>query len=727
MTKWRRRAADESAAGAGECGATVTAPDPGDVPGATPPSDPAAADRRPAGRPPREGPLEPHTQLQELQRGRKPGSRYYRLIPREKQVLRHVAPGEYEATAAILQPKSGPGRFRYRLRRALIGAVLPSKALPHQRLGKAKGLAIYASDNLSSSAYATEEILLALILAGTLALDRTIPIAIVVVALMAIIVTSYRQTIRAYPNGGGAYIVAKDNLGVWPSLVAGGALLVDYVLTVAVSVAAGVAAITSAVPELHSVRVEISVVVVVLLMLTHLRGIRESGNLFVIPVFLFIFVFGALIVVGLIRLALGHDLQAGLPTDPIIPGTGALTIFVLLRAFASGNAAVTGIEAVANGVPNFKPPEAKNAAAVQLFMVGLLAFFFMGTAILAQQMGVQPSESKTVVAQIAQTVFGHNVLFFLVQAVTALILLLAANTSFADLPVLSSVMARDSVLPRQFAFRGDRLAFSNGILVLAGSSIVLLIAFRAETHLLIPLYAVGVFSAITLSQAGMVVHWWRLRGSGWRRSLIVNAVGAAVTLIVTVIIAATKFLSGAWLSIVVMVLLVLLLWRIRGHYRSAKEQLDPGPLGEEPLEYRAFLTATAEAPVVIIPVDEINMAVLRSVAYARAMASNVTAIHVTDDRERGEALRREWEERVPTVPIVVVESPYRSIVAPILAYVDALDRATPNQLVAVVVPEFIPRWPWQRLLYNQLARRLRSALFDRPNTVIVDIPYHLRH
>ena len=704
----------------------MTAPDHGDLPGATPPSDPAPPDRRRAGRPPREGPLEPHTQLQELQQGRKPGSRYYRLIPREKQVLRHVAPGEYEATAAILQPTSGPGRIGYRLRRALIGAALPSKALAHQRLGKTKALAIFSSDNLSSTAYATEEILLALILAGTVALTHSIPIAIAIVVLAAVVVTSYRQILRAYPAGGGAYAVAKENLGTLPSLSVGSALLVDYVLTVAVSVAAGVAAITSAVPELRDARIEIAVALVVVLALAHLRGIRESGTAFVVPVFFFVGIFAVMILVGMIRLALGHDLHAGVPSDLVIPGTQAVALFLLLRAFASGSAALTGIEAIADGVPNFKPPEWKNAATTQIWMVIILAIFFISTTVLAHEIGVLPSESKTVVAQIAQAVFGNNALFYILQVATAMILILAANTSFAGLPVLASIMAKDSVMPRQFAFRGDRLAFSYGILALAAAAIVFLVVFKADTHKLIPLYAVGVFTAFTLSQAGMAARWWRRKEPGWRGALVVNGVGAAVTGVVAVIIAATKFLSGAWLSLVIIGLLVVLLWRIRGHYRAAKEQLDPGRLGEEPLEFRDFLTATAEAPVVIIPVDEINLAVLRSVAFARAMASNITAIHVTDDRERGEALRQEWEERVPTVPLVVVESPYRSLVAPILAYVDALDRATPNQLVAVVVPEFIPRWPWQRLLYNQLARRLRSALFDRPNTVIVDIPYHLR-
>ncbi len=677
---------------------------------------------------PGDGSLEPEVELHEIHRGAKPGSRYYRLTPSRQQKLRRIAPGEFEATTAAIRPATRAGRAVYWLRRILIGEPLATSQLVHERLSKTKALAIFSSDNLSSSAYATEEILLVLILAGTGALTRSIPIAFAIAALAAIVATSYRQTIRAYPNGGGAYVVAKENLGVAPSLLAGGALFVDYILTVAVSTAAGVAAISSAAPELHDLRIEIGVGFVAILTLGNLRGIRESGTIFAIPTYFFIFTFGAMIVTGFVRLMLGHDLTAAEPPHPIEPGLHGLTLFLFLRAFASGSAALTGIEAIANGVPYFKEPEAKNASTTLAWMAAILAAFFVGTTVLAHQFDVMPSESKTVVAQIAATVFGHNALFYMVQAATALILILAANTSFAGLPALASVMANDEVMPKQFAFRGDRLAFSNGILVLGAASSLLLIVFRAETHSLIPLYAFGVFTAFTLSQAGMVAHWWRTRDRGWRSALAVNTVGTAATAVVAVIVGGTKFLDGAWLSMAAIIILILLLWRVKAHYSTVNAQLAPAAApAAEPDAERSFL-AEAGAPgsqAVLVPVDEINRAVLRTIAYARSISENVTALHVTDEREQGERLREQWEALVPDVPLVIVESPYRSLVGPMLAYVDALDRKQPEQMVTVVLPQFITRWPWQRFLHNQLALRLKKALVARPNTVVVDVPYHL--
>lgn len=671
------------------------------------------------------GALEPDVELHEIHRGAKPGSRYYRLTPSRQQKLRRIAPGEFEATRAVLRPTTRLGQLGYQVRRILIGEPLATSELPHERLSKLKALAIFSSDNLSSAAYATEEILLILILAGTAALGKSVPISLAIAALAAIVATSYRQTIRAYPNGGGAYVVAKENLGAPASLMAGAALFVDYILTVAVSTAAGVAAVTSAVPDLHDLRIEIAVGFVALLTLGNLRGIRESGTIFAIPTYFFIFTFGGMLAVGAARLLLGHDLHAAEPPEPLEAGTHGLTLFLLLRAFASGSAALTGIEAIANGVPYFKPPEARNASITLVWMAAILATFFVGTTVLAHQFDVVPSETKTVVAQIASTVFGDSPLFYLVQVATALILVLAANTSFAGLPALASVMARDNVMPRQFAFRGDRLAFSNGIIVLGVASSILLIIFGAETHSLIPLYAFGVFTAFTFSQAGMVLHWWREKGAGWRTALVVNAVGAMATAVVAVIVGATKFVDGAWLSMLAMALLVAALWRIRRHYLAVNAELSPSPAPELPAE-RSFAAAASRTQAVLVPVDEINRAVLRTVAYARTISENVTALHITDDREEAEALRRQWEEMVPDVSLVIVESPYRSLVAPVLAYVDALDRTQPRQMVTVVLPEFVVRWPWQRLLHNQLALRLKKALVNRPNTVVIDVPYHLR-
>ncbi|HWQ29063.1 MAG TPA: APC family permease, partial [Dehalococcoidia bacterium] len=671
------------------------------------------------------GALQPEVELHEIHRGAKPGSRYYRLTPSRQQKLRRIAPGEFEATRAVLRPTTRLGRVWFQIRRILIGEPLATAELPHERLSKLKALAVYSSDNLSSSAYATEEILIILMAAGTAALSKSIPITIALVALIAIVVTSYRQTIRAYPNGGGAYIVATDNLGLLPGLVAGSALMVDYILTVSVSIAAGVAAITSAIPDLLSLKIELALAFVALITLANLRGIRESGTIFAIPTYFFIVTFGGMLAVGLLRVAFGADLVAREPSNPIEPGQASLSLFLMLRAFSSGAVALSGIEAVANGVPNFKPPEWKNAVTVQAWMVTILTAFFVSTTVLAHQFHVIPSETETVVSQIARTVFGENILYYLVQAGTMLILILAANTAFADLPVLASVMARNGVMPKQFAFRGDRLAFSYGIILLGLASSGILLIFGAETTRIIPLYAFGVFTAFTLSQFGMVEHWRRNRQPGWRTSMFINAFGGTATLVVAMIVGATKFTHGAWLSMAVMALLVVILWRVRAHYLAVKAELALVPATEPPTE-RSFRAAVARTQAVLVPVDEINRAVLRTVAYARTISDNVTALHVTDDREEAEALRRRWEELVPDVPLVIVESPYRSLVAPVLAYVDALDRTQPDQMVTVVLPEFVVRWPWQRLLHNQLAVRLKKALIGRPNTVVVDVPYHLR-
>jgi amino acid transporter len=658
--------------------------------------------------------------------GSKPGTRTYRRQRPRDEKLRHVGEDEYETTEVALRPDTGIGRLWQGTRGVLIGRPLASSELSHQRLTKVKALAIFSSDALSSAAYATEEILLILILAGTGAMTRSIPISLAIAALAIIVVISYRQTIRAYPNGGGAYIVASENLGELPGLIAGSALVVDYIMTVAVSTAAGVAAVTSAAPALHSDKVPLALFFVLLITLGNLRGIRESGTIFAIPTYFFIFSFGGMIVLGLVRaFLLGHGLHADIPPNPVEAGTRDLTLFLFLRAFSSGAAALTGIEAVANGVPSFKAPEAKNAASTQTWMAIILCFFFVGTTVLAHKIGVTPSESKTVVAQIAQTVFGHNALFYILQVATALILVLAANTAFAGLPTLCSVMARDGVMPKQFLFRGDRLAFSTGIIVLGFSSSAILAIFSADTHRIIPLYAFGVFMAFTLSQMGMIVHWRKTREPGWRIALSINAVGMVATGLVAIIVGATKFALGAWLSMAIMGGLIVVLWRIKVHYAKASTQLGAG-LSDDGAVREYYNTAAKRVPqTVLVPVEGIDNAVLRTIAYARSISPNATAIHVTDDRQTGEDLRRRWEQTLPDVPLVVVESPYRSLVVPIIAYLDGLERSQPNAMITVVLPEFVTHKPWQQFLHNQLALRLKKELLDRPNTVIVDVPYHL--
>lgn len=667
----------------------------------------------------------PEPEMHETVQGSKPGSRFVRLTRSRAQKLRRVSEREFEATKAALTPDTRLGRIWSDIRHFFIGETLATSQLSHERLSKVKALAIFSSDNLSSSAYATEEILLVLLLAGTAALTDAIPIALAIAALAAIVATSYRQTIHAYPNGGGAYVVAKENLGSFPSLVAGSALFVDYILTVAVSTAAGVAAMTSAIPELHDIRIELAVTFVALLTIGNLRGIRESGTIFAIPTYFFIFTFGGMLVFGLARLLLGEDLTATHPDDALEAGTHSLTLFLFLRAFASGCAALTGIEAIANGVPYFKAPESKNASTTLVWMATILAAFFLGSTILAHQFDIVPSESKTVVAQIAQTVFGgESVFFYMVQVGTALILILAANTSFAGLPAAASVMAADRVMPDQFAFRGDRLAFSNGIIVVGVLSSVLLIAFQAETHKLIPLYAFGVFTAFTLSQLGMVVHWRRVKERGWRRALLVNAVGATATGVVAIIIGATKFLDGAWLSMGFMALLVFVLWRIKLHYEDANGQLGRG-LNEASGVAEHFYVASAGRPqTVIVPIENINRAVLRTVAVARTLSPNAIAVHVTDDREKAEELRAQWEQSIPDTPLDILYSPYRSLIEPIMTFIEGFDRAQPNHMVTVVLPVFVPKHFWERFLHNQLSLRLKKELEKRPNTVVVDVPYH---
>lgn len=652
--------------------------------------------------------------------GAKPGSRIARVTRTRE---RTFEPGESEGTIRVTAvaevPRNVSGRVWRTLKRVVIGVPLASSRLEEQKLGKLKALAIFASDALSSTAYATEEILLILVLASAGALGYSIPISIAIAVLLLIVATSYRQTIRAYPQGGGAYKVAMDNLGVAPGLFAGASLVVDYTLTVAVSTAAGVAAITSAIPELHDERVLLAVGFVTLLTIGNLRGLREAGTMFAIPTYFFLVTFTIMIVVGFVRIALG-GIDHVPHEDAVAFGADSVGLFLLLRAFSSGATALTGIEAISNGVPAFRPPSAKNAATTLSWMAIILTSIFVSITVLAHQIGVQPSETKTVVAQIADAVFAGGPMFYLVQVGTALILVLAANTSFAGLPALASVMAHDRYVPKIFAFRGDRLGYSHGIVALAVASVALLVVFRAETHKLIPLYAVGVFVGFTLSQLGMVIHWRASREHGWRRAMIINAVGGSATLVVAVIITTTKFTHGAWLTVIAIGLLALLFGQIGRHYRSVQRQL---AIGEH--EMFVDIGAGRRGQAVVLPVDELNRATLRAASYARSISQNVTAIHVTDDREEGNAIRLDWESRVLDVPIVIVQSEYRSLLGPVLAYVDALDKADPGRVVTVVLPEYVARWPWQRMLHNQSAVRLKKALLDRPHTVVIDVPYHL--
>lgn len=659
----------------------------------------------------------PDVEQSEVVQGSKPGSRYARRVRERERRFERGEEGTIRATQRATEPRTRAQEFWRRVRRIFVGSPISSLEIEEQRLSKIKALAVLSSDALSSSAYATDAILLALITAGTGALTKSIPIAGAIGLLLLIVGFSYRQTIKAYPSGGGSYIVARENLGDIPGLSAAAALSVDYILTVSVSIAAGVFAITSAAPGLHPIAIEMSVGFVALITLLNLRGLRESGTIFAIPTYAFIVGFSVLLIGGFVKLAVapGHVTP---PSDHVVAGTAGLSVFLLLRAFASGCAALTGVEAISNGIPAFKKPESHNAAVTLGWMIVILAVFFIGLTILAHQFGVLPSQKVSAPAQIARFVYGRSPLFYYIQASTALILILAANTSYADFPRLGSILAKDKFLPHQFTFRGDRLAFSNGIIVLGVVASILLVIFEANVDRLIPLYAFGVFVAFTLSQSGMVVHHTRLKEPGWKQSIVINTTGAITTGVVAVIIGATKFSGGAWISMTAMLILGITFMAIHKHYAGVSERLDiPAGTVVPPL--------VPHRQVVLVPVDEINRAVLRTIDYARTISPNVTALHITDELPAGQRLREAWESTLDSVPLVVIDSPYRSFVAPVLSYIDALDRADPGEYVTVVLPEFVTAWPWQRWLHNQSAHRLGKALRDRPNTIIVEVPYHL--
>ena len=603
------------------------------------------------------------------------------------------------------------------LKRLVVGKPIPSHLAHHERLSRITGLAVLSSDALSSVAYATEEILRVLVLVGTAALGYASPIAFVIAAILAVVVFSYRQTIHAYPSGGGAYLVSKDNLGDTPALIAAASLLIDYVLTVAVSIAAGVAAITSAFPQWHVNRVEMALAFVALIMLGNLRGIRESGRIFAIPTYFFIFATLSLVAVGTWR-ALTGAVQPIAPIQPVQSPHETLTLFLLLTAFANGCTAMTGVEAVSNGVPAFKPPESKNAAATMSIMAVLSITMFLGITLLAQSYHVLPSEQETVVSQLARGVFGDRGFpYYAVQAATMLILVLAANTAYADFPRLASILARDRYVPRQFMNQGDRLAFSNGIVGLSIFAAALLVVFRGDTHALIPLYMIGVFVSFTLSQAGMVIHWWRLRGPGWRTSATVNGVGALVTGIVLLVVAATKAHEGAWIIMLLIPVNVLFFRVTRKHYDGVAAQLS----------MRGWNSRGRRRNTVLVPISGIQRAVVEALDYAKSLSAEVRAVYVNIDPTATEQLKEQWTQWGDGASLVVLESPFRSLMEPLLEYIERVDGEHPDDYVTIVLPEFVPaRW-WHHLFHNQRALLIKGALLFKPNTVVTSVPFHLRH
>jgi len=659
----------------------------------------------------------PELDIREVKRGRHPGDRYVRV--RHNPKLQRMGPGLLTATPRAEEPSGGVSKALYRVKKALLGIPLATYQAQHERLTKLKALAVLSSDALSSVAYAPEEMLRALLLAGTAALYFSLPIAGAIVLLLVIVAFSYSQTIKAYPKGGGSYIVASDNLGTLAGLTAGAALIVGYILTVAVSIAAGMAALVAALPALEAYTVPLGVSFIALITLANLRGIREAGSIFAVPTYAFLVCIYGLIGYGLYRVAAGTVVPASGGADAVAgDAVSGLSLFLVLRAFASGCAAMTGVEAISDGVPAFQPPEWRNARTTLAWMAGILGSTFLGLTYLIHRYGVVPDVEghQTVVSALAQAVLGQGAGYYAILASTVMILILAANTSFSDFPRLGYFMARDRFLPHQFEYRGDRLAYSNGIVALGVISSALLIAFGGDTHALIPLYAVGVFLAFTMSQAAMVVRWWRRREPGWRWSMAINGVGATTTALVTLIVAVVRFREGAWIVVLVLPVLVLLLLAIHRHYTGTSREL----LTETPIEPGRI------RHTMIVPIADLNRVALQSLAYARSLTPNVTAVHVTQGDEEAEDFRNRWLAKYGSLDgLVVIESPYRSLVSPLLAYIDAVDSTDPGDTIAVVLPEFVARHWWEHLLHNQTALRIKGALLFRPGTVVINVPYHL--
>ncbi len=649
-------------------------------------------------------------------------------------IIEETAETESGGTTVVRRQVRPPRRS---WRSYLIGRPLATADAPHQTIGKAVGLAVFASDALSSTAYATQEILLVLAAAGTLAFGYAFPIALAIVVLLAVVTLSYEQTIHAYPNGGGAYIVARDNLGELPAQTAGAALLTDYVLTVSVSVSAGVAQIVSAAPQLDAYRVPIAIGFVILIMMVNLRGVKESGATFAVPTYFFVAVMLLTVGVGLYRYAVGS--LGIVPDPPAMESHGAaagLGWFLLLHAFSNGTTALTGVEAISNGITAFREPRSRNAGITLVWMSLILGTLFLAITFLATHAQVVPSDSgETVISQLARVVYGgRGALWLATLGATTVILIMAANTAFADFPRLGALIAADGFLPRQLTYRGSRLVYSRGILMLSLLAMVLIAAFRASVSALIPLYAIGVFMSFSLSQFGMARRWRKIgrlapgaevreRGSvlrhdgGWRRKMIVNGLGAVCTVVVMLMFAVTKFRDGAWIVIVVLPALVAVFYTIHRHYRQLAARLSLDRYGAPPRIARQR---------VIVAISGVHRGTLAALQYARSLSNDVTAVHVSLDDDEAARLRRKWDAWGDGVRLVIVESPYRLLVEPLLDYIEEIARhRQPNETITIVVPQFVPgRW-WQNLLHTQTAWMLRVALLFKPGIVITDVPYQV--
>jgi amino acid transporter len=652
-------------------------------------------------------------------RGRKLGDRRIVVDRPHARYFRYIAPGVLEAKLEAQAPRTTYQRRMARLRGILFGRPLPSEADLAERLPKWKALPMFASDVMSSVAYASGASMLILLGAGTQAYQYLMPISAIVVLLLVAVTFSYRQTIKAYPNGGGSYIVARSNLGTLPGLTAAASLLTDYVLTVAVSVSAGVAALYSAAPFLETYKVALIAFLILAIMTVNMRGMRESGSLFASPTYVFI---GLMLL--MIALGVAQSLMGTLGKVDVTPATGiapeGLGFLLLARAFADGCSAMTGTEAVADGVPAFKPVEWKNARQTMLIMATLLGIMFLGTSYLAVHVGASPTGDRgvgeTVLSQIGRTVYGDgSPLYYLLQLFTTGILILAAQTSFADFPRLSSFLARDGFFPRQFALRGERLAFNSGIMALAALSIVLVVAFNGSVEGLIGLYAIGVFTSFTLSQAGMVRHAWVHRYSGWQRGVLISGLGSITTAIVALVIVVSKFSQGAWIVLVVIPILISIMLFIRHEYDREGHGLEVQPdLIFGPAMRRQRVVVAAQA---------MSRAVVQAVRLAQTMGEEVQVVHVTLDHTEGERFRERVEKQLPGVRVVLVESPYRALVRPFVRYLEVSQAEDPERVTIVLLPEHLPRHWWDRVLYNQNVHRIRTALVGRKDFVVLDCPY----
>ena len=614
----------------------------------------------------------------------------------------------------------------------LFGSSLPSTAIIHQTIGKAVGLAVFASDALSSVAYATDEILFVLAAVSIASFHLALPIAFCIVGLLIVLTVSYRQTIFAYPNGGGAYVVAHDNLGVRAAQVAGAALLIDYILTVSVSISAGVAQIASAFPSLLDWRVEISVAMILLMMIVNLRGVKESGSIFAIPTYFFLFMMLLTISVGAYQFFTGQ-LATVTGVEAATSATGALTLFILLRAFASGSVAITGVEAISNGISAFEEPKSQNAATTMAWMSALLGVMFIGVTMLTLKIHAVPSLNETIISQISRTIYGPGIIYILTLVATTVILIMAANTAFADFPRLSALHAEDGFLPKQLTTRGKRLVLSNGIILLSVIASLLVIVFKAQVNLLIPLYAIGVFMSFTISQLGMVVRWWKaghlkegevIKGRGiplshdpaWKRKIVINAFGALVTFIVMMIQATTKFTEGAWIVIALIPLFVLLFFKIHRHYTSVAEQLSL----DNPI------SVMHKNKTVVVLIGGVHQGTLKALEAARILEpERLIAVHVSTKDTETEIIKQKWEKYVPDIELEVVPSLHRELLNPLVKYLKGVEKKWDDDVVIVVMPQFVPTKIWHHFLHNQTAMQIHWALQHDANLEILDVPYLL--